>query len=196
MKLRLLLHVWVSLLLLATAACRSNTPGGNEGAVTVANPMPDEQSSKPITIYLVRHAEKDITNPSDQDPGLTKAGEARAEALRAQLEGQQIDALYATKYIRTKNTLQPLANARNLEVRMYEAHDFNGLRSKLESEHQGQTVVVAGHSNTLLPIIEAFGAKRPVADISDSQYSYLFKLNVVPNGATTVETQQFGAATN
>ncbi|WP_299818926.1 phosphoglycerate mutase family protein [uncultured Pontibacter sp.] len=193
MRIRLLLHMWALLLLLVTAACR-NTPSGNEGAVAVTNPMPNEINALPTTVYLVRHAEKDIANPSDQDPGLTPEGEVRAAALRAELEGQKIDVLYATKYKRTQNTLKPMAEARNLEINIYEAHDFNGLQKKIREEHPGKTVVVAGHSNTLLPLIEAFGIKRPIADIRDSQYDYLFKLTFTPDGTSAVETTRFGAS--
>ena len=195
MKLTLLLRVWVLLLILGTAACR-NMPTANEGAVAVANASPDEAVTQPTTVYLVRHAEKDISNPSDQDPGLTAEGVARAEALRTKLEGQKIDALYATKYKRTQNTLKPMADARNLQIQVYEAHDFNGLGKTLKAQHAGRTVVVAGHSNTVLPLIEALGAKRPVPDISDSQYDYLFKVAVAPDGTATVETMKFGATVN
>lgn len=194
MKLRLLLHVWVVLLIMGTAACR-NMPSANEGAIAVANPLPDEISKQPTTIYLVRHAEKDISNPSEEDPGLTAEGEARAEALRAELEGQKIDALYATKYKRTQNTLKPMAAARNLEIQVYEAHDFNGIGSKIKEQHSGKTVVVAGHSNTILPLVEALGAKRPVSYIADSQYDYLFKVVLTPDGSTAVETIKFGNST-
>ncbi|WP_439880004.1 SixA phosphatase family protein [Pontibacter sp. MBLB2868] len=194
MKLRLLLKAWVLLLIFAASACR-NMPSGNEGAIAVANPEPNEIVAQPTTVYLVRHAEKDISNPSDQDPGLTEAGVARAEALRSLLEGQKIGALYATKYKRTKDTLLPLAQARKLDVIEYDAHDFNGLESKILQEHKGEVVVVAGHSNTLLPLVEAFGARRPVPDIAERQYDYIFKVIVAPDGTATVEAENFGAKT-
>lgn len=180
------------LLLFAASACR-NMPSGNEGAIAVANPESDEVITQPTTVYLVRHAEKDISNPSEQDPDLNAEGVARAEALRSYLEGQKVDALYATRYKRTKNTLLPLAEAHNLQIVEYDAHDFNGLESKILQEHQGGTIVVAGHSNTVLPIVEAFGAKRPVPDISDFQYDYIFKVTVAPDGTATVETNKYGA---
>lgn len=195
MKLQLHLRVWALLLILGTAACR-NMPSANEGAVAIANQPADEVVMQPTTVYLVRHAEKDISNPADQDPGLTAEGEARAEALRAELEGQKIDALYATKYKRTQNTLKPMAASRNLEVITYEAHDFNGISNKIKTEHTGKTVVIAGHSNTILPLVEALGARRPVPDISDSQYDYLFKVTVAPDGVAEVETTKYGANAN
>ncbi|MEJ8801442.1 SixA phosphatase family protein [Pontibacter sp. H249] len=192
MKLRLLMHVWVLLLALSTIACR-NMPSSNEGAIAVANPLPNEVNAQPTTVYLVRHAEKDVSNPSDQDPGLTMAGEERAQALRSELEGEKVDVLYATKYKRTQNTLKPMAEARNLDIVIYEAHDFSGMGNKIKEQHAGKTVVIAGHSNTILPLVEALGAKRPIPDISDTQYDYLFKLTVQPDGAAVVETSKFGA---
>lgn len=193
MKKSLLQQGLVFLLMLLFAACQQS-PGSKEGALAVVNPV--DNNAKPTVIYLVRHAEKDISNPSNEDPDLTSEGAARAEALRALLEGQQVDALYATKYIRTKNTLKPIAEAGQLEVQQYEAHDFKGLSDKVLQNHAGQTVVVAGHSNTLLPLIEAFGAKRPVPDISEQQYNDIFKVTVAPDGTATVESDKYGEASN
>lgn len=145
-------------------------------------------------VYLVRHAEKDISDPANQDPDLTPEGLARAEALQELLQSEKVDALYSTNYLRTTNTLKPMAAARNLEIKKYAAHDFSGLKSLIMQQHAGQTVVISGHSNTLLPIIEAFGAQKPVADITDNQYDYIFKLEVAPNGTATVHTDSYGTA--
>jgi 2,3-bisphosphoglycerate-dependent phosphoglycerate mutase len=189
MKLNLLFRMWLAILVFTFAACQSN-PSQKEAAMV--GDTDAEAASSAMTVYLVRHAEKDMTDTTNQDPGLTPEGEARAEALRALLEGQEVDALYATKYIRTINTLKPLAESRQLEVRQYEAHDFDNLKEQLLQHHMGETVVVAAHSNTLLPIIEAFGAERPVPDIAETEYDYLFKLTVAPGGTATVETAEFG----
>ncbi|WP_299758533.1 histidine phosphatase family protein [uncultured Pontibacter sp.] len=189
MKKFLLQQLSVFLLMLFAVACRQS-PVGQEGALAVVDPM--DSNAQLTVVYLVRHAEKDISDPSNQDPDLTPEGVARAEALRTLLEQQQVDALYATKYVRTKNTLKPLAEERKLEVRQYEAHDFQGLKKSILQNHPGQTVVVSGHSNTLLPIVEAFGAKRPVPDITEQEYDYLFKVVLTPDGSATVETDRFG----
>lgn len=182
MKLNTLLPLCLLLLVFSLGACRSNTTTTEAAA------------AEPTVVYLVRHAEKATDDPANEDPDLTPTGVARAEALRTLLEEEEVDALYATKYLRTKNTLKPLADTRQLEVRQYEAHDFNNLKQQILQNHQGETVVIAGHSNTILPIIEAMGAKRPVPDISDNKYDYLFKMTVEPTGTATVETSQFGAA--
>ncbi len=167
------------------SACNSTSTSNEEGAESIAD-------TSVTTIYLVRHAEKDTTEAANEDPNLTEAGHARAEALRALLENQDVDALYATKYVRTSQTLEPLARERNLSIERYEGHDFHGLKERLLQQHRGQTVVVAGHSNTLLPIAEAFGVEKPFAEINDSQYRYLFKLTVQQDDKAALEVTEYG----
>ncbi|WP_276499271.1 SixA phosphatase family protein [Pontibacter litorisediminis] len=186
----LLKQLSLCVLMLLALACRQS-PAGQEGAMQVVDPV--DNQAQPTVVYVVRHAEKDISDPGNQDPGLTPEGQTRAEALRELLQPQQVDALYATKYTRTRSTLKPLAEERKLEVLQYEANDFNGLKQRILSNNQGQTVVVAGHSNTLLPMLEAFGAKRPVPDISELEYSYLFKVTLAADGTATVETNRYGS---
>ncbi|SIT93844.1 phosphoglycerate mutase family protein [Pontibacter indicus] len=169
------------------SACNSGTATSDQQIEEI------ETATEVTTVYLVRHAEKDTTDDNNEDPELTEVGHARAEALRALLEGQKVDALYATKYMRTGQTLYPLARERNIEVVQYEGHDFHGLKEQILQNHRGQTVVVAGHSNTLLPIIEAFGATKPFEEIADEQYRYLFKLTIRPDNTASVEVTEFGA---
>jgi phosphohistidine phosphatase SixA len=190
MKTHLRYRLWLAFLFVNFTACQSNT---SESEASIGGASDGKSASAATVVYLVRHAEKDTLDPKNEDPGLTPEGAARAEALRALLEEQEVDALYATKYIRTINTLKPLADSRQLEVRQYEAHDFENLKQQLLQNHKGETVVVAGHSNTVLPIVEALGAKPPVAEISDGTYNYIFKVTVAPDGTATVETDQFGA---
>jgi 2,3-bisphosphoglycerate-dependent phosphoglycerate mutase len=173
-------------LLLLTLACRQS-PVVQEGAVSVL-----DKADQPTVVYVVRHAEKDTSDVNNQDPGLTEKGMARAELLRKLLQQEPINALYATRYVRTQQTLKPLSEERKLEVLPYEANDFTGLKERILGSHRGQTVVVAGHSNTLLPLLEAFGVKRPVADISEQEYTYLFKLTIAPDGTATLETDHYG----
>jgi 2,3-bisphosphoglycerate-dependent phosphoglycerate mutase len=178
--------VFLFVLMTLLGACRS-------GTVDSDLPVAVEQNVETATtIYLVRHAEKATSDPSNEDPDLTPTGMARAQALRGLLQGEEIHALYATKYVRTIQTLKPLAEERQLEIIRYEGHDFNGLRERLLRDHRGQTVVVAGHSNTLLPIIEALGIKRPIGDIADSEYNYVFKLIIDQENKTIVEVNQYG----
>ncbi|MFD2245821.1 phosphoglycerate mutase family protein [Pontibacter ruber] len=191
MRLFYLLRLCLVLFVAGLVSCRTAS-SDKDGATAMANPA----EVATTTVYLVRHAEKDISDPANQDPDLTETGKARAEALRELLKGQEVNALYATKYIRTQNTLKPLADERKLDVIRYEAHDFIGLFEKIKQQHPGQVVVVAGHSNTILPLVEAFGAERPIPEIADNQYDYLFKVQLNGSDKATVEMSQFGSPSN
>ncbi|SMD38265.1 Histidine phosphatase superfamily (branch 1) [Reichenbachiella faecimaris] len=98
-----------------------------------------------FTIYLVRHAEKD-TIGSSNDPALTSCGQERSEQLADLLEAVALDAIYSSDYIRTKDTAKPIAQAKNLEIQLYnsgELADFSELLLKRKED-----AFVVGHSNT------------------------------------------------
>lgn len=142
------------------------------------------------TVYLVRHAEKEISNPNDQDPDLTSVGLKRAEDLKAYLEDVSFDAFFSTPYKRNQKTISPLAQGR--PIQFYEAHDFTKLRDRILTDFKGKTVLVVAHSNTVLPIIEAFGARKPFDEIGDNEYDNIFKLRVSGKGKATVQAKKFG----
>ena len=104
------------------------------------------QSNKIFTIYLVRHAEKDLTSNNGGDPPLTECGEQRSAHLNTFLSDVHIDAVYSTDYIRTKNTALPTALSKGLEIKEYSAEDLTAF-SKLLIDCK-QDALVVGHSNT------------------------------------------------
>lgn len=155
--------------------------------------VPAAVTKAPLTtIYLVRHAEKDLT-PGLADPPLTPAGEARARALRQKLQRRQPAALFTTDTRRTRSTLAPLAAATLLSPQVYDARQPLALVQRIRQEFAGQAVVVVGHSNTVLPLIEALGVKPPLAEIKDEEYSYLFEVRISASGVASVKTSHYGA---
>ena len=154
------------------------------------NPAPVQQTT---TVYLVRHAEKVTTNPNEQDPDLTSAGYARAQALQKYLQNTPIDGFLASPYKRTRLTLEPVAAGREIET--YPAHGYAALKKLITDKYAGKTVIVAGHSNTLLDIIQTFGAAKPVSAIGDSKYDYIFKIILRPGKKAKVETATYGPPT-
>lgn len=133
------------------------------------------------TVYLLRHAEKAGTD-MDENPPLTTLGEERAKQLVKDLEPDTIQALYSTDYDRTKLTLQPLADKFNLPIRIYEAHQYQQLAKTILENHQGETLVIVGHRDNLLPIIEALGASAPLDSIGSDEYDYIFKVTITEDG--------------
>ncbi len=145
------------------------------------------------TIYLVRHGEKDLT-PGLADPALTAAGAARAQLLARRLASRHPAALFTTDTRRARATLAPLAQATGLTLLAYNAKDPAALATRISQEYLGKTVVVAGHSNTLLPLLAALGAAPLPSEIREEEYNYLFKVTVRAGQPTKLIMSRYGEA--
>jgi uncharacterized protein (TIGR02246 family) len=145
---------------------------------------------EPITVVIVRHAEK-AAEP-EGDPPLTEAGRERAAELARRLGGSGVVALYASDRRRTQETLGPLAERLGLAPRIVPAADAAALAGEI-GRHPGGVVVVAAHSNTIGPIIEALGGE-PIPPIADGDFDDLFVVVVVAPGRARVLPLTYGAA--
>ena len=105
-----------------------------------------QENNETFTIYLVRHSEKDLTSSNYSDPPLSKCGEQRSENLSNFLRDVNLDIIYSTDYIRTKNTALPIAMSKGLEVKEYNGQELKDFSKLLASRKQNALVV--GHSNT------------------------------------------------
>ncbi len=131
-------------------------------------------------VVAVRHAEK---TASSSDPALSQKGEARAETLARMLADLEIDVIYATPFQRTRRTAAPLAEAKGLEVRTAPIELHAELMAKtIRDSHEGQVVVVVGHSNTTPALAAALGIEDP-PEISKSTYDRLFIVRLTADGA-------------
>jgi broad specificity phosphatase PhoE len=143
------------------------------------------------TIYLVRHAEKVTSDAANADPDLSPLGYQRAEALKKRLASVRISAAFTTPYQRSRLTLAPLASAKGIKLQPYKAHEYASLVKEIVGHYRGKTVLVVGHSNTVLEIMEAFGVERPVPSLSDQDYDYLFRVRVPRKGKASVEVTHY-----
>ncbi|UXS22626.1 histidine phosphatase family protein [Staphylococcus delphini] len=80
------------------------------------------------TVYFVRHATRDHTVKSDTAP-LSGKGRQEAEDLVKWFEGKQVDAIYASPYARTLETVVPLARATHINIQV-----VDGLRERVIGE--------------------------------------------------------------
>lgn len=148
-------------------------------------------AQKTLKVWIVRHAEKDVSDPKDRDPDLSSQGAERAEALKKELRGQKIDSIFSTDYKRTKLTGFPLADITGISIKTYEPTKADELVKSLKENATGKKILIIGHSNTVLELIEAFGAKRPVPSVSDDEYDYLFSLTI-KGDKVDVKTDKYG----
>lgn len=135
-------------------------------------------AQKTLKVWVVRHAEKDTTDKKDRDPDLSSLGAERAEALKKELKSQRIDSIFSTDYKRTKLTVFPLADITGISIKTYDPNKAKDLAKSLKDNAAGKKILIVGHSNTILEMLEAFGAKRPVPSVSDDEYDYLFLLTI------------------
>jgi len=143
------------------------------------------------TVWVVRHAEKTQDDP--QDPRLSEEGTARATALAERLKEAGVEVILSTRYRRSRATAEPLARVLGKSVLIYEPQDFEGLKNRVLREFKGKRVLVVGHSNTVLEIIEALGGRRPVKALSDADYDFIFKVTIPGRGDVAVESGRYGA---
>jgi broad specificity phosphatase PhoE len=68
------------------------------------------------TLYLIRHAQSDNTNRDQMLRPLTEKGQEGAQKVAAVLGDVPFQALYASTYLRTQQTLQPLADLKGLKI--------------------------------------------------------------------------------
>ncbi|MBL8740618.1 MAG: histidine phosphatase family protein [Myxococcales bacterium] len=130
-----------------------------------------------MTVYLVRHAEKQPPAPGakpEKDPPLSEAGVRRAQALVGAMANVNLAAVFATQYKRTQQTVDPVAKAKGLAIEIVDAGDTPALAARIRGL-SGKAVLVAGHSNTVPEIAAALGASDGFA-IEDDQFGDLFVL--------------------
>jgi 2,3-bisphosphoglycerate-dependent phosphoglycerate mutase len=141
------------------------------------------------TVILARHGEK--AGPSGDVP-LSDEGIARANELARVLTGVKFDAIYTTPYERTRKTAAPvaeLAGDKVIEIATGKTY-AEEMAKIIREKHEGDTVLVVGHSNTTRDIIKALGGDIP--EIADTQYDDLFVVTMV-KGTTKVLSLRYGA---
>jgi broad specificity phosphatase PhoE len=147
--------------------------------------------SRPVTtVILVRHAEKKL-EPNNPDPDLTPEGVERAQEIARVFGNAGINAIYATQYKRTQQTVRPLSDLIGVSVTVLESSQKDELIKRIQTSLRGQTIFVAGHNNTVPAIAsELSGETFPV--IPESEYDNLFIVTVYRFGKAKVVRLKYG----
>lgn len=137
------------------------------------------------TVVIVRHAEK---ADASRDTALSPAGQKRAEALAAALDGAEVGAVYVSQFQRTRLTAGPLLGRLGLAAQERPAGDDEAAARELATEvltrQAGKTVLVVGHSNTVPEIVKALSGLT-IGPIAESEFDHLFVVVVPPDGSGT-----------
>lgn len=137
------------------------------------------------TFYLVRHAEKDLSDKSNRNPELTSEGVKRANDIAHTLSNISIDAVYSTNYIRTIETAKPTAELFNTEIKIY---DWKSLDvDSIVEGNIGKNVLIVGHSNTTPIVANKLLGKEVYKQIDESDYSNLYIITIINNEKSSVQ---------
>ena len=140
--------------------------------------------SADFTLYLVRHAEKQVDS---KDPSLTYCGEQRAKQLASILSKTTIEQVYSTSYKRTMQTANPTAKKHNVSVKLYSPADLEQF-STLLRQYQKDALVV-GHSNTT-PQLASILSGEKVAPLTEKDYQMLYQIQFIKGEVILTELIQ------
>jgi broad specificity phosphatase PhoE len=155
------------------------------GLLSVLLSVPARAAAAPVAdtvvVYLVRHAEK---ADDSRDPPLSEAGKARAVELSRMLADAGVTHVWSTDFERTRATGRPTAEARGLQVEIYDPTDLKAFAARLAAT-PGRHLVV-GHSNTTPGLVRALGG-APGNLMGDGEYDRFYA--VVLGGTAPVTVQ-------
>ncbi|SFO00378.1 Phosphohistidine phosphatase SixA [Algoriphagus ornithinivorans] len=142
-----------------------------------------KSEKKEKTIYIVRHAEKQLVQ--DPDPELAQVGYIRAKKLAQILKDQEIKHIFSTNYKRTQLTAQPTAEQAGVEIQSYEPSNHDDLVDKLH-ELEGNVLVV-GHSNTVSRLANYFiGEGEKFNDLTEDEYNFIYEVKLSKDGSAVL----------
>lgn len=160
----LLLPLWIS--------CDSNQKDSSSG---------EEREYLPIsTYYLIRHAEKDMENPENEDPYLSDKGTNRAMLYERIFMNITFDEIYATNTKRTLQTVTAVGMDNNTEVKIYETKDL--VTDEFLKNTLGKNVLIVGHSNTIPKIANQLINDDYFQEIDEKDYGNVYVITLAGTG--------------
>ena len=160
-----------------------------------------QEEFKPITVYLVRHAEK--ADEPRQDPPLTEKGVLRSQDLARMLGNANVKMIITSQFLRTKATAEPLAKKLNVAAtaislsldranpRLIAEQSTAEVTNKI-LENGGGSVLVVGHSNSIPDVIKMLGGDA-VPTIDEKKFDDLFVVTVYATGKAKVTHLKYGS---
>ncbi len=162
-----------------------------DGKVQMADgslrPIPHYGEQGYLTLFLVRHCEKDKAVP--ENPPLTPEGQARAEKLGRVFDNAVLDKIASTN---TKRTLETASAVRRwagdpvMENFPFEAQ--NDWLAEIIEHGSGQRILYVGHQNSVPLILNNLTASVRYKNIPDGDFGRFFV--VVSQGVGKTEVME------
>ncbi len=171
-----LIFLWgvIGLIACNRPANSQSPPGGEK----------QETAAPPLTIFLVRHAEK---GTDGNDPDLTEKGMDRAEDISRMLGAIRLDAVYSTPYKRTVQTGTPAAMSFGLEIQSYDPRNQDNLVREIEQKYPGGNVLIVGHSNTVPALLSHLDPAHSYPQMTDNEYDNFYVVTIQGKAVKVVQ---------
>lgn len=134
------------------------------------------------TVYLIRHAEKVKTDPTNRNPHLNNDGKMRSVVWAEFFKDIPLDAIFSTEYHRTQETVTPLAKSKQLTIQTYAPN--NKTVDSIVSANIGKQLLFVGHSNTIPNHCNQLISEKRFSDMSEHDNHSLF---IVQRSSTNTE---------
>lgn len=177
-----ILKRWLKISLVLFAAV------GIAAEIGVASQLGEARFQKPVTVFIVRHAEKESAG---RNPVLSEAGKRRATLLAQILRDAELTHVYSTDYNRTMMTAAATADAEGLQIKKYNPAKLTAFAKSLKQA--GGRHLVVGHSNTTPALVKLLGGDPGLPIEEASEYDRLYVVTIGAAGDTTSVLLRYGA---
>ena len=133
-------------------------------------------------VYLIRHAEKDRTDPLNKNPHLNENGKERSLLWNEYFKNNKIDAIYSTNYNRTIETILPISISKGIKPIIYSPSNIN--YDSFLKKGNGKTILVVGHSNTIPGFVNNLIEEDYYDQIDDLNNSNLYIVSLCDSSIT------------
>lgn len=138
--------------------------------------------NKKLTIILLRHAEKDLSDGAENpDPVLSAEGKQRAERLVKTIKKYKPRAIYSSNYQRTRATVTPLAEKTirgyRLQIQLYDHRKLDEFVNRLLASN-AKTIVVAGHNTTTPALANLLVKQNKYKALDESEYNKIWIIEI------------------
>jgi len=137
-----------------------------------------QKEHRNLTIILLRHAEKDASPSADKvNPELSADGKLRAARLVKIVNKYKPDAIFSSDFIRTRETVAPLALKRKLNVQIYDHRNLKALADLIMSGKIKRLLIV-GHNTTTPALVNMLIGAEKYKALAESEYDKIFVVKI------------------
>lgn len=131
-----------------------------------------------LTVILLRHAEKDISEEADSaNPELSTEGNLRAQRLIEVLEKYKPDAVFSTQTIRTRATIIPFARKHRIMIQLYDYKKL-GEMADLAASGKVKRIVIIGHNTTTPELVDRLIGQDKYQPLGEFEYDKIFIVKI------------------